>query len=147
MTSESMTETYLVSWRTNGSGIQVTLRVLLTAWEIFVYIIKINPGGMITLLDFMKNGSGVQTILKPYLSSLIGCNNGITDIRGLRIALIWWVANDKHRDFHGNWYRRSSNFKVLLRKLERLILVLLMGAFVIYVVEMGPSDMIYVSSC
>jgi hypothetical protein len=112
------------SFMTNGSVIQVTLQV--TAWEILVYsyIIQMDSGSMIS---FMKNGSGVQTILKLHFNSLNGCNNGISDIRGLRIGLIWKVANDEHRDFHGNWYRRSSNFKVLLRKLERLILVLLMG--------------------
>jgi hypothetical protein len=39
--------------------------------------------GMIYLQSFMKTGTGVQAILRVFVSNLKGCNAGITDGRDL----------------------------------------------------------------
>jgi hypothetical protein len=47
-----------------------------------------------------------------------GCNVGITDGRDLVSAPL--RRHDKRTKFHEDWYRRSSNIKVLPQKFENL---------------------------
>jgi hypothetical protein len=43
------------------------------------------------LPSFMKVGTGIQAILRFYLSNLNCCNVDVTDGRGLQIALLGWA--------------------------------------------------------
>jgi hypothetical protein len=50
-----------------------------------------DPSGMIPLPSFMKTGTGVQAILRFYLSNLKGCNADITDERDLWCTPVRWA--------------------------------------------------------
>jgi hypothetical protein len=75
----------------------------------------------------MKIGTGVQAILKFYLSNLGCCNVRITDwrdLRSIRCDGLWW--HDIPTKFHQNWFRHSSNYVITATVLEATVLVLLM---------------------
>jgi hypothetical protein len=69
---------------------------------------------MIYIQSFINIDAGFQAILRVYLRNLGGCNVGITDL------IDCFVQQDVHTKFHEDWYRRSSNIKVLPQKSERL---------------------------
>jgi hypothetical protein len=46
-----------------------------------MYTVEMASCGMIYLLSFIKDGTGVQAILRYYLINLRGCNVDITDGR------------------------------------------------------------------
>jgi hypothetical protein len=48
-----------------------------------MYAIEMASGGMINIPSYMKMGTGIQTIIWFCLSSLRGCNVGITAGRDL----------------------------------------------------------------
>jgi hypothetical protein len=52
--------------------------------------VEICSGGMINIQNFMKIGTGVEGIVRFYLSILKGCNVGITDGRCLGNVLLKW---------------------------------------------------------
>jgi hypothetical protein len=47
------------------------------------YVAEMGSGGMIYIPTFMKAGTGVQAILRFFLSNLRGCTVGITNGRDL----------------------------------------------------------------
>jgi hypothetical protein len=47
------------------------------------YVVEIASCGMMHMSSFMKIGTGLQAILRFYLSSLKGCDVGITDATDL----------------------------------------------------------------
>jgi hypothetical protein len=51
-----------------------------------IYVIDMPSCGMTVLPTFMKNGIGVQAILRFYVSNLKGCNVGITDGRTYEVC-------------------------------------------------------------
>jgi hypothetical protein len=70
--------------------------------------------GMIHIPSSMKVGTGIQAILRFYLSNLRGCNVGITDGRHLQSAPLRWAkGHDVYSKFHGYRSRHSGNIKVI----------------------------------
>jgi hypothetical protein len=72
--------------------------------------------------SFMTIGSGIQLILRVHPKNLGGCGVGITVGGDLYCTTLRWpqVAWYMHAKCHEDWYRCSSNTKVLPQQFERL---------------------------
>jgi hypothetical protein len=86
--SDGMHDTYMPSFMTIGSGIQIIIGILRQQFGtndgFLRHAAEMASGGMIYIPHFTKTGTGVQAILRFYFRNLKGCMNaGITGGRDL----------------------------------------------------------------